>query len=158
MRPGEAAALTWADIEDVDDGYGIVVIRKSKTDQSGREEFQPITPNTMAHLAAMRGDAGHDDMVFNLDGGQVSKRIRSAMKSAGFGRGFSGHSPRRGSAMERARDGRSLGDLKTDGRWDSDEMAVHYARTNLREFSAVYRYHRNLGERRRQSLLAAQSP
>ena len=55
------------------------------------------------------------------------------MKSAGFGRGFSGHSPRRGSAMERARDGRSLGDLKTDGRWDSDEMAVHYARMNLRE-------------------------
>ena len=157
LRPSEAAALTWADIEDAGDGYGIVVIRKSKTDPHGKGDYQPITPNTMAYLAAIRGDAGHDDMVFGLDRGQASKRIRSAMKSAGFGKGFSGHSPRRGSAMERARDGRSLEGLKRDGRWDSDEMAVHYARTNLKEFSAVYRYYENLEERCRETRRASVS-
>ena len=66
LRPSEAAALTWADIELAGDGYGIVVIRRSKTDQYGKGAFQPITPATMAHLAAIRGDAEHDDMVFNL--------------------------------------------------------------------------------------------
>ena len=68
------------------------------------------------------------------------------MKSVGFGKRFSGHSPRRGSAMERVRDGRSLQGLKEDGRWDSDEMAVHYAQTNLKEFSAVYRYYKGLNQ------------
>ena len=60
---------------------------------------------------------------------------------------------RNGACMGRSQSG----DLKTDGRWDSDEMAVHYARTNLKEFGAVYRYHRNLEESRREARRASVS-
>ena len=142
LRPAEAATLTWADIESIDGDAGLVIVRQSKTDQFGMGEILYLPPITMRDLALIRGDAGPEDSVFDLSTMQVYLRIKNTIKLAGYGGSFSGHSPRRGMAIDLKRSGISMPELKQAGRWDSETMAAHYTRDDRIDLGPVAEYYR----------------
>ena len=98
MRVSEAAAARRCDIEQMEDGTGRLLIRRSKTDQEGKSAKAFISRTTMEAIRCIGNGASQEESVFGLRRNQISKRIKQAAKHAGPGDGFSGHSfcnPRR---------------------------------------------------------------
>ena len=147
LRRSEAAALLWTDIEEVPDGIGLVTVRRSKTDPYGEGAVLPFSRKTMNDLKGIRGSAGPDDSVFGIKSKRIHKRIRAAMKWAGFGNAFGGHSPRRGMAQDMLNAGATPQELMEAGRWKTFEMALDYALGAPPEMGAAARYHRRRTER-----------
>ena len=142
LRRSEAAALLWSDIEESPDGTGLVTVRRSKTDPFGEGAVLFLSQETMNDLKSIRGSAGPDDSVFGLSQQTIHERIKKAMKWAGFGSGFGGHSPRRGMAQDMLNAGASAADLLEAGRWKTLEMALEYALGAPPEMGAAARHHR----------------
>ena len=129
LRRSEAAALTWGDVEQVEDGTGRLMIRRSKTDQHGEGAVQYLSRATLRRLARIRpGDADAAASVFGLNAASIDRRIRASAQRAGLGEGYSGHSCRIGMAQDLAEAGISLPALMAAGRWKSAEAAVRYIR------------------------------
>lgn len=147
LRSGEAAALSWADIEKRPDGTGLVTVRRSKTDIYGEGAVLFLTRETMNDLESIRGGAGPDDSVFHIAALGIHNQIRRAMKDAGFGNAFGGHSPRRGMAQDLLNAGATAEEIMEAGRWRTFEMALDYALGAPPELSAAARYHRRRTER-----------
>ena len=57
LRVGEAAELTWADLECEEDGTGRLTVRRSKTDREARGAVLFVSGQTMAAMDAVRNDA-----------------------------------------------------------------------------------------------------
>ena len=57
LRSSEAADLVWGDLQEQDDGTGLLLIKRSKTDQEGKGFHAFVSSRTMALLAAIREDA-----------------------------------------------------------------------------------------------------
>ena len=147
LRRSEAAALLWSDIEESPDGTGLVTVRRSKTDPFGEGAVLWVSQETMKDLSSIRGSAGPDDSVFGLARNTIHERIKKAMKWAGFGSGFGGHSPRRGMAQDMLNAGASAAELMEAGRWKTLEMALQYALDAPPEMGRVARHHRRRTER-----------
>ena len=149
LRRSEAAALTWGDIEQANNGSGRLMIRRSKTDQAGGGALQYLSPETMARLEVLRpAGSSRADYVFSLRSRRpphpdsLSTRIREAALRAGLGPGYSGHSPRVGMARDLAAAGVELPALMVAGRWLSPTMPARYARREDVGRGAVARYYR----------------
>ena len=147
LRRSEAAALFWTDIEEVPDGIGLVTVRRSKTDPYGEGAVLPFSRKTMNDLKGIRGSAGPDDSVFGFTQQSIHNRIRAAMKAAGFGNAFGGHSPRRGMAQDLLNAGATPQELMEAGRWKTLERALDYALGAPPDMGAEARYHRRRTER-----------
>lgn len=127
LRRSEASALTWGDVEEAEDGSGLVTVKRSKTDQEGEGEVVAITPRSMALLRKLgRQDDG--ERVFPLSDGQIARRIKAAAREAGLGDDFSGHSPRIGMARRMAKKSAPDHAIMRQGRWKDPGMVSVYTR------------------------------
>ena len=88
LRVGEAAALTWGDLEQAPDGSGRV-----RTGQSG---FRVVSADTMRLLSSVRRHANDNEPLLGMKPNQITIRIGAAARQAGLGGGYSGDSPRLG--------------------------------------------------------------
>lgn len=142
LRREEAAALTWGDIAEADDGTGRLSVRRSKNDQQGNGTVLFLSEQAMRDLAFIKPlKAAPSDKVFRLSGSQISRRIDAAARAAGLGGGFSGHSPRIGMAQDLAAHGISLPELMQAGRWASSSMPALYVRAQSAARGGVAKYY-----------------
>ena len=141
LRVGEAAELTWADLEGEADGTGRLTIRRSKTDREARGAVLFVSGQTMAAMDAMRDGAGPEMPIFGLSVVQMTARLKAAARAAGLGEGYSGHSARVGMARDLARAGTELTALMNAGRWQSHDMPAHYTRAEEAGRGAVARFY-----------------
>lgn len=142
LRRSEAAALRWCDLDLDDDGTGLLTIRRSKTDQTGRGASVFVGRATCAALAEWRGycdDADGEASLFGLTGSQVGRVVARACREAGLGDGHTGHSGRVGMAQHLAAEGAGLVEMTQAGRWRSPTMPVRYARAVAAKQGAVAR-------------------
>ena len=144
LRVSESAALNWEDLEEVEDGTGRLLIRRSKTDRDGDGAIAFVSAPTMRALRSIRSGASGKDSIFGLRPRQISMRIKQAARRAGLGEGYSGHSPRVGMARDLARAGTELTRLMTAGRWRSPRMPAHYTRNESVARGAVAQYYGSL--------------
>ena len=142
LRRGEAAALTWADVEFRSDGSARVTVRRSKSDQDGNGATLYVGRDAATELRAIHGpDASPGAPVFGLHTGKtVSKRIAKAARAAGLAGRFSGHSPRIGMARDLVASGAGVAAVQVAGRWASPQMPSYYARAELAGDGAVARF------------------
>ena len=109
LRRSEAAALTWGDLDPAPDGSGRLIVRNSKTGQSGGGSVLYLSPATMEVVAQIRPEgAGPEKSLFGLSPRQINRRIAAAAKAAGVQGDFAGHSPRVGMAIDLAASGCEL--------------------------------------------------
>ncbi len=141
LRIGEAASLIWADLDTRPDGSGRLVIRKSKTDQTGAGAAVYLSRATISAVSLIREDADDVGRIFGLSARQMSNRIKATARAAGLGESFSGHSARVGMARCLVRQGTELAALMTAGRWKSHDMPARYTRAETLGRGAVARYH-----------------
>ena len=146
LRRSEAADLTWGDIGTAADGSGRLMVRNSKTDQSGEGSVLYLSPATMDALSHVRpGIRDPGQSVFGLSPRQINRRIAAAARAAGFQGDFAGHSPRVGMAIDLAASGCELPALMTAGRWESPTMPARYTRAETAGRGAVARYYGRQG-------------
>ena len=140
LRVSEAEVLTWDDVELRRDGSGRLLIRRSKTDPESKGAIAYLSFETMSYIGDISD--GDGDHIIGLSANQISNRIKRVALLAGFGDGFSGHSPRIGMAVDLAREGTELPALMNAGRWASSEMPALYIRNEAAGRNAVSRYYR----------------
>lgn len=145
LRRSEAAAITWADIERMEDGSGRLQLRRSKTDQEGEGATLYLGRRTLEALEAIRQDADAAAPVFGLSASQIARRIKAACEAAGLEGRYSGHSARIGMARDLAATGCELPALMTAGRWASPKMPALYTRNEQAGRGAVARYYSQKG-------------
>ena len=140
LRVGEAAALTWGDIEHGRNGDGTFHIARSKTDQAGKGYWGYLSPAAMRALARLAPGQPHA-RVFALSASYISRRIKTLAIRAGLGAGYSGHSPRVGMAVDLAERDVDLPALMQVGRWKSSAMPARYTEQVAAARNAVARYY-----------------
>ena len=142
-RRSELTALLAEDLRVDADGFGVITIRKSKTDPTGKGATVAITADAMHHLRAWltvaRIEAGpmfrrvnrYGRVLGPLDAASVSrifKRMgRRARLSAEEVSAISGHSTRVGAAQDMIKYGGDLAGAMQAGRWKSATMVARYA-------------------------------
>ena len=138
LRRSEASALRWEDVQQVDDGSGRLMIKRSKTDVVGQGEVVAITLRAMRDLEAIRQGAGASVRVFGLSPSQIHRRLKAAAKAAGLGGNFSGHSGRVGMATRMTRLGAPMPVVMRQGRWVSSRMPARYVRNESASVALAY--------------------
>ena len=144
MRRSEVSALRWEDLDEANDGGGILVaVRRSKTDQEGAGRDVRFVKDGVARAirtlrAATRPAPG--DHVIPLSPQAVGMRFTAAAKAAGIERRVTAHSGRVGLASELTRRGASTTDVMRAGNWKTAKMVAHYAAGATAERGAVARY------------------
>ncbi|MCY3630477.1 MAG: tyrosine-type recombinase/integrase [Bacteroidetes bacterium] len=156
LRIGELVAVRPLDIHSVDDGSGRLHIPRSKTDREGKGATLYVGPPTMerirdwTHLieeqlggvderaplfrAVRRG--GHIQSG-GISMGGVRWNLKTYVEATGLEGRFSGHSFRVGTAQSLARQGATLTQMQTVGRWKTSRMPAAYCRNELAGRSAV---------------------
>ena len=127
LRPSEAADLRWGDL---DKKRGLLCVRRSKTDQEGKGAWFNLPDQCWHSLDDLwlyrRGWARlPESRVFLLSATSVSRRIRLLGIQSGMS-GISGHSLRRGMAVDLVHRGESIPEIMAAGRWKSPEMVARY--------------------------------
>ncbi len=143
-RRSELVALRAEDVQVDSDGFGVVRISRSKTDQTGRGASVAITADAMFHLQRWLDAAciengplfrrvnRHRQVGAQLDPQSVllifrgmAKAVRPRMSPADLFQ-ISGHSTRVGAAMDMVRYGADIAGAMQAGRWKSPEMVARY--------------------------------
>jgi site-specific recombinase XerD len=154
MRRSELVALEYADLTVEADGFGTIVIRRSKTDQEGAGAIAPIPADAMRHVQAWLDAANiTDGPLFRavlkgnrvggaLCAGDVARIFKLMARRAGLSADetarISGHSTRVGSAQDMLRYGEQLPAIMQAGRWKTAEMVGRYtAKQGARQSAAV---------------------
>jgi site-specific recombinase XerD len=154
MRRSELIALQFADLTTEADGFGTVLIRRSKTDQEGEGAIAPIPADAMRHVltwidAAKIADGPLFRAVLRgnrvggaLSGGDVARIFKLMAHRAGLSAvetaHISGHSTRIGSAQDMLRYGEQLPGIMQAARWNSPDMVSRYtAKLGARQSAAV---------------------
>ena len=140
LRSSEVEALQWEDISVDRDGSGQLLIRRSKTDQSGIGHVAYLSRQAVTALARIRPKSSVGP-VFPVQRRSIERRIRSAAARAGLIGRFRGHSPRVGMALDLAESGASLVELQQVGRWKSPHMPAMYIRGQEARRGAVARFY-----------------
>lgn len=145
LRVSEARAVNCGDFR-----KNTLVIRKSKTNQTGKPESRWISPDTQERIRRYR-DAGNIErgalFLRIRKGNRITKErlttkslrtiIQSRAEAAGIEGFISGHSLRVGSAVSLAENGASVVQMQEAGGWKDSNMPAHYARAELAERGAV---------------------
>lgn len=141
LRCDEASKLLCEDVEQIEDGTGRILIRRSKTDQAGEGALLFISSTSMAALDHLRAhQPTPTPRIFPLSTAQLRRRIKSAAAAAGLTGNYGGHSARIGMAVDLAQLGFGLPEIQNAGRWKSPIMPGHYIRGIDAGQGAVARY------------------
>ena len=142
LRISEAAELRWGDIDFSPDGCGLLLVRRSKTDQAGEGRVKILPPRAVADLREIMGPVKPPDeqRVLGLSVSALGRRIRRICEDSDLGSGFSGHSCRVGMAQDLSAFGSEMSELMGSGGWKSAEMVYHYTRNQEAYRSAVAKY------------------
>lgn len=155
MRVSEVAAL---DVEDLDLAENTILIKRSKTDQTGEGKILFIGDDAVEILKQYLSRA-------NISEGPLFRRIHKGdrisdtrlsangvrhiiqQRSAVLknDKRVSGHSLRVGSAVSLAQAGATLVDLQDVGRWKSSEMPAYYTRKQSAQQNAIARFKHGKG-------------
>ena len=128
LRRSELARLTWDDIVPGTDGAGTLIVRYSKTDQTGGGQIVAVPAQIMQDLDRVARLRGHrDGLVIGLSPSQIHRRIQSVCKAAGLGEGYGAHSGRVGMACQMVKAGAPLPVIQGQGRWTGSAMPARYA-------------------------------
>lgn len=135
-RASELVAFDVADLEqDASDGSGVIVIRRSKTDQDGEGLHRYVSPDTMARLSAWISAARLDPdsplfipMSRKGVGERLSPRDVSRIYKARVGEAFSAHSTRVGGAVDQLGAGIATGQIAQSGGWKGEQMVARYTK------------------------------
>jgi site-specific recombinase XerD len=153
-RRSELVAIDVEDIEAAEDGSGTVLIKRSKTDQTGQGSTQYLAAPTMEALSAYLSAADiTEGPVFRrhyqgesvgdrLDAGSVAdifKRLGGlvGLKAADI----SGHSARVGMCQDLTAAGADLPALMQAGRWKSAAMPARYGERQAAARGAVAKFY-----------------
>ena len=157
-RESELTALQYGDLTVEPDGFGTVVIRRSKGDQEGRGATVAVPADAMRHLltwieAARIKDGPlfravrHNGAIGGaLDPGAVARIFKTMASTAklppdkdGKPLRISGHSTRIGAAQDLLRYKETLAAIMVAGRWKSPEMVGRYVKEVAARDSATNR-------------------
>ncbi len=135
-RASELVAFDVADLErDESDGSGVILIRRSKTDQEGAGLHRYVSPDTMARLSAWISAARLDQdsplfvpMSRKGQGERLSPRDVSRIYKARVGEAFSAHSTRVGGAVDQLGAGIASGQIAQSGGWKGEAMVARYTK------------------------------
>jgi integrase len=141
-RRSELVALLREDLQVDSEEWGIVAVRRSKTDQTGKGDTVAITPDAMQHLrawlAASRIESGplfrrvnrHGQVGNQLDAGSVSSIFKAMAARARLSPAevaqISGHSTRVGACQDMVRYGADVAGAMQAGRWKTTAMVSRY--------------------------------
>lgn len=130
LRRSEAAALTWGDVSEYQDGTGRILIKSGKTDQTGMGAIVAVKRDCIRALMAIKpAVATPEDRVFQLSGAQISRRLKAMCLAAGIDADrISGHTPRISLARGMSEKGAPTHLIQRQGRWSSTSMVVSYTR------------------------------
>ena len=143
LRRTEATEIRWDDITEGGAGAGELLIRHSKTDQTGRGYVVFLSAPTMTALARIR-PVDATGKVFPVHPLTIARRIQAAARKANLPGRFRGHSPRVGMTQDLAAAGASVVELQQVGRWKLPRMPAYYARYQSAHRGAVAKFYRNL--------------
>jgi site-specific recombinase XerD len=157
-RQSELTALQFADLSVEPDGFGTVIIRRSKGDQEGRGATVAVPADAVRHLLKWIEAAGiKDGPLFRavrhnggiggaLDPGAVARIFKTMAGEAklpadktGQALRISGHSTRIGAAQDMLRYKETLAAIMVSGRWKSPEMVGRYVKEQAARDSAANR-------------------
>lgn len=141
LRVSEASAVDCEDIRVLDDGSGRLLVRRSKTDQTGRGCERYLGAPTVKRIKAWL-DAGGigEGPLFRpvhrsgsvqpkaLDVRSIRRIVQACAKAAGIEGRVSGHSLRVGSAQSLAEANASLVAMQRAAGWSSPSMPAYYTR------------------------------
>ena len=83
LRRGEAARLTWGDLEIHPDGSGRLRVRSGRSAEAGH--VAPITANCVRALTDIRPQSDAEDCrIFELSESQISRRLKKMCEQAGI--------------------------------------------------------------------------
>lgn len=148
LRPAEAVGI---DVDDVDPGRGVLLIRRSKADQLARGATAYLGPPTVSAWRtwlevsgitsgpAFRPVHGDDVLPVRLTTNQLRAMVQDRARAAGIPGRVRGHSFRVGSAQSLAERGASLVEVMRCGRWSSSDMPARYVRGHEADRGAVAR-------------------
>lgn len=163
-RRSELVSLRVEDVRVAEDGSGSVLVRRSKTDQSGLGRTAYLSPASIASLGewldAAELDQGYLFPKFRhgrltrerLDGQSVSLVLKKLGAAAGLSSemiaGLSGHSFRVGAALDMAENGIDMIPIMHSGGWKTPAMVARYTQqitTANTGIAKLDRLRRNLG-------------
>ena len=135
LRGSEVCAVRWCDITVRNDGLGVLLIRRSKTDQEGvgwRRLLSEVTMKFVLDWQAWRrvelsdGVIDEQERMFGLKNyAGVTARLELRGRYAKL-HGLTSHSVRVGAAQDLAEAGMSLPQIMQIGRWKSSTMVARY--------------------------------
>jgi integrase len=144
-RRGELVGLLVEDLQADADGFGSVIVRKSKTDQTGRGAPVAITADAMHHLRAwlavahiesgpmFRSVNRHGQVGGQLAPASVAAIFKAMAESVRHPRltsaeiaEISGHSTRIGACQDMVRYGADIAGAMQAGRWKTTAMVSRY--------------------------------
>lgn len=140
-RRSELVRLDMCDISYKVDGSATILIRRSKTDQTGKGSIRYVSASTVIHVnkwyirmgeykegPIWRGIYNTGKVLGRLSDAGVCRAIKRMVERAGFDPvGYSGHSCRIGAAQDQAAAGISLVAIQQAGGWRSPGMPARYA-------------------------------
>ena len=124
-RRGECARLRWADWRGE---WMALTVTKGGTPALRMAPITGRTASALQELRELRGPDSDGDSIFSVGGAAIARRIRRMGEAVGV-EGLSGHSARRGMAIDLAVSGESLVEIQHAGGWSSPAMPGHYALT-----------------------------
>ena len=135
LRPSEAAALTWGDVE-VEPGGG-AKLRVRRAGSGWAEDTVSLSCAAAEDLKAIRlGWQCPEDLLFRIPTYAIGRRIRRAASDAGVGDAYTGDSPREGGLEDLVADGVDLREIMAKAGWRT--MGRHTLRVQaLSELAAA---------------------
>ncbi|MCQ3811680.1 MAG: site-specific integrase [Acidimicrobiia bacterium] len=143
LRSSELLALRWADVSRSDETKtGRVLIRRSKTDQTGQGAVCPISAHALQALKRIRPpNAQPHHRIFPISASTHRRRIKAAAQNAGIDpAGITTHSPRIGMAQDLAAAGADIAAIMVAGRWTQPATVARYIRNLTADHTITAQY------------------
>ena len=143
LRPREAAAARWSDLQRQEDGSSLLTIRPSEADRSGEPSLVYISPTTTEALDEMcriKEDLDMDttdDRIFQMSVQRLRRHIRNACEAAGLPGRYGATSPRIGMVMDLLSSGVDTVDLMQAARLKTLAIPYHLMRNIPAGYTAV---------------------
>ena len=157
LRGVDARRAMWSHISRSDDGSGVLLLPRSKTDRYGRGEVAYVSPVALHYLDLFRDlmrfygkEERADGRIFWSNRSVLQRTIKYAALDAGLEGHYGGHSMRIGGAQELCMAGFELPMIMLAGRWSTVQTVKLYVRNIAVQHSAMAKLHRMLlnGEQR----------